>query len=729
MMSNAPSMAALLVAIVVACIELPTIQARGLESAPPPGLIPVPAGSAAELAPVVVPVDVPPSASPAGSPIVTLGASAVETLAPFVTAAGAASANNPTIQVTLSAPADAVTMNSWAYLKESMEKVHDQVSDIMLVRNDIDSIRGDLKKQLDIWHEAELELNQENQRLQYELKRQEAEYHSLNDPLEILHDKLQVGIADEKRHAFGLQQELVQQGKEIWVEHSLLSVRSKNLTTRLESVGYQAVFDNQKVHDRELQLMTDGAALTLKGTELKDRLVDGQKELVLDQIAVKHEWSSLAQQTVDMHLGLERLKQHIYASKGEVDGNGQLKASLQAQLQTSTQELLQLQQEHNQAFMLCARDVQELQQVVQVEEARYASRRQEAFQLCNPVQQQHSVLLQWISQCTGKPVPPDVSVGVIDVDAAPLPRIFHTPTACADHTDEVVFVPEMVAGCDAAWATGGVLGGSDACSQGFAMCTRERLGVLGLTGDQCKTLPDAGNFYAINYQMANRPGDDLLGCAKNAPDVSYFGPQAAGEFKDFFVLGNAIYGSWNNMDGANAAQEFYKVKKGPGNGGVMCCREPDSPPNALTPKPDCEEGILSVRVIGASRPGQPSSSQHKAPPLGSQIMLRVGETKFTTPTGSGISFLGSRRAAKQFNFPLVSRHDLLELGVMHGLDQDAASACMLQSPVGMQAIRLAPDVWHTIRERLCDAADGAELEFQVRFVPRPSTSGQQPQRF
>jgi len=163
-------------------------------------------------------------------------------------------------------------------------------------------------------------------------------------------------------------------------------------------------------------------------------------------------------------------------------------------------------------------------------------------------------------------------------------------TACADGTDDVVFVAGAIVGCDTSWTTPGISSGDAACGSGWWVCPSQGdASNLGLTQSLCSNSAAAGDFYS-SKQSSNggwscgSGTNDLWGCGKDGNGVSYQ-PSTCGVFTK--AIGNKDYGSWSGL--SHSTQETQYVTKGIGNGGVLCCADPSAPTlpptSAPTPPP------------------------------------------------------------------------------------------------------------------------------------------------
>lgn len=285
-------------------------------------------------------------------------------------------------------------MKSWTFLKESMDKIGDQVKEILSVRNDISTIQEDLKTQQQVWQQAELQLNQENAKLVAELegvRNEVSKGASVRD--EVL--KLQQSVDDTKRLNQSLWSEFGQEQKRYDIEKSFLVQRKANLTSQLEEVNRTANEEVRQAEDQTLQLQTDQVALRLKVGELQDKLQSGQKELLsLQQLALQ-EKKDLERQLAEMHEGLVRVQEQLVPPEPLLHE----KAMLEAQLQQETAGLIKLQEAFNQVDLDHKAKMQARQMVLGSEKGKAETRRTEAVQFCQPVHAQNEVLQRSLEEC------------------------------------------------------------------------------------------------------------------------------------------------------------------------------------------------------------------------------------------------------------------------------------------------------------------------------------------
>merc|ERR1719401_355767 len=134
---------------------------------------------------------------------------------------------------------EATTMKTWSFLKESMMKIGDQVREIMAVRKDMAMLQSDLSMQENLWHNAEIELKQENAKLKAEVARlTEQVKQGANIEGELV--KAKQSLAQEKRNFDDLRKIAEMQKQERDVEYEFFRKHKANITELQRKVNETA---------------------------------------------------------------------------------------------------------------------------------------------------------------------------------------------------------------------------------------------------------------------------------------------------------------------------------------------------------------------------------------------------------------------------------------------------------------------------------------------------------
>jgi hypothetical protein len=342
------------------------------------------------------------------------------------------------VAVLLKPMPEATTMKTWSFLKESMQKIGDQVKQIMEVRNDMAMLQQDLTLQEKLWQQAEIELNQENAKLRAELgalKKQEKEGSKVKH--ELL--KAKQSLEEVQRQTDDLNNEAAMQEKKWKMEVEFLDARKNNVTALHKEVNETASKEISRVNAVNLQMQKDGATLKLASEDFQDRLKNGQEKMEFEHKKSMAQEGELKRQISAMKEGLIRIQSKLRPRELFDKEDAQLKDGLQKE----TSDILALQSEHQQMVTECTKRMQEQDSIKCAEEAKLRSRLAEKTQFCNAIQVQNQVLKQDLMKCdstiklvntmplaqasTAPMTPLAPPVAMNDPELAPIPAMSFAP--------------------------------------------------------------------------------------------------------------------------------------------------------------------------------------------------------------------------------------------------------------------------------------------------------------
>jgi len=289
---------------------------------------------------------------------------------------------------------EATTMKTWSFLKESMLKIGDQVREIMAVRKDMAMLQQDLTNQERLWHNAEIDLKQENGKLRAELERLQSEVKS-GAKVRFELTKAEQALSEEQRHGQDLINQAELQAKEQQLQLDFLTNRKHNLTDFQKKVNETASKEISRAENVHLELHKDAASLNSAIDSFKDRLLHGKKEMAFEQTKFQTEITELARQLVAMNEGMKRIQGKL--KPREIFERAE--AAFKENLRQETQVILALQVEYQQIVADCMKMMQEQEQIKCAEGAKLESRVQEKTSFCNAVMVQNQVLKQDMAQC------------------------------------------------------------------------------------------------------------------------------------------------------------------------------------------------------------------------------------------------------------------------------------------------------------------------------------------
>lgn len=298
------------------------------------------------------------------------------------------------VAVLLKPMPEATTMKTWSFLKESMVKIGEQVQQIMQVRNDMAMLQQDLSLQEKLWHQAEVELKQENAKLRAEMEEFKKKVR-VGSKVKGELMKVKQSLEEEKRRKTDLDNEEEMQKKKFQLVVDALQNRKNNVTALHKKVNETASLEISKAEAVHLQLQKDAVTLKIALGNTKGEIKSGQETMQFEQSKAIAEQAELQRQIAAMQQGLKRIQAKI-KPPGFYDAE---QLQLAQGLQKETATILQLQSEHQQVVGQCNKEIQEQDAIKCSEKGKLSSRLAEKTQFCNAIQVQNEVLKQELAKC------------------------------------------------------------------------------------------------------------------------------------------------------------------------------------------------------------------------------------------------------------------------------------------------------------------------------------------
>lgn len=248
-----------------------------------------------------------------------------------------------------SPPTDATAIKSWTFLKESMQRMGDQASDLLTVREDVSNMQADLDSQVNMWHQAKMELMQENAGLKAEVAKMQKEATS-GAVIQVRVLKAQGQVAEGQGNLTQAKGFAQQQQQKFASERGALQKRLFQLTQRLTATRDSGGRRHTAETADNAALLSDGLALRSKSAELENKLNDLHAELKREQAAADQKTTELS----GLHSELET---NIHQMSAGVQQAGPLEKSvitMQAQLQEGTTEMIAAKQHYSEVSLECA---------------------------------------------------------------------------------------------------------------------------------------------------------------------------------------------------------------------------------------------------------------------------------------------------------------------------------------------------------------------------------------
>lgn len=303
-------------------------------------------------------------------------------------------------------------MKSWSSLKDTMNTIGNQVSEILEVRQDLKAIKSDLVTQEAVWHEAEQQLISKNDMLKTEASKLRVEVQSgAALPYAVLQAKERVQAEIVRRQAMGKEAAQVQQL--MATEKLSWQTRKASLIAMVAQERNRTDQEVAKAHEQQLQLQSDAGVLRLKVSELQDTLKTQNEELAVQVQKHALEVNELKKQLNAMYTALAGIHKKLEPyGQGSVEQEQfrKMKARLQEKLKQETAAIIQLQLQHQQGVAKCGEELQAREEVRVDEMQKVQTRTADAEQFCSQIQLEHIALTQRLGECTQQAAPVEQAV-------------------------------------------------------------------------------------------------------------------------------------------------------------------------------------------------------------------------------------------------------------------------------------------------------------------------------
>eukprot|EP00448_Togula_jolla_P003710 CAMPEP_0170619760 /NCGR_PEP_ID=MMETSP0224-20130122/27688_1 /TAXON_ID=285029 /ORGANISM="Togula jolla, Strain CCCM 725" /LENGTH=362 /DNA_ID=CAMNT_0010945871 /DNA_START=61 /DNA_END=1152 /DNA_ORIENTATION=+ len=309
------------------------------------------------------------------------------------------------------APHDAVPLKSWASLKQSTAKIGNEVQELQEVNNDIGMMQEDLTSQEGLWHQAETELKEENQKLAAEAFALKQEL-CLNQSLKAEVAAMREDYEGRQRHTDEVQQSLAHEEKLRQLERDFLTQRARSLKVSLLDLNASA--DNQVKHSREeqLQLQTDSMAMRDKAEELKESLRAAEAELERQQKEDAGKTLELQQRIAELRKSFDSIAAHLN------DGTQGALEEVKERLREVVAAKWEARQQQVQFVAKCESMKRQRHEALRASEEKARKRQEESRQFCGPVIGQNAALKRQLAECL---TPAAVAEDVASAAPAPAP--------------------------------------------------------------------------------------------------------------------------------------------------------------------------------------------------------------------------------------------------------------------------------------------------------------------
>jgi len=328
------------------------------------------------------------------------------------------------------APA-ALTMKTWASLKEAIDSIGTQVRQVLQVRGDLSMLQDDLRQQEATWQRAEEDLEREIVELEEHARQLQLETDqgaSVEHEAELLENQM---LEEQERmrtsaQLFAYEEERQKQ------EERRLEVRAGQLRSRLAQVQAQASAEVQKSRDLDNEAAQATAASEREAAKLVDAALDEASMLKLEERVAGDRSHDLRAQIVAVQTSIQHLNMRLIPPP-------QLKAqvnAMRAQVELETKAIADVQVDKLQAEAACEARMEKIRAVLSAEEEKRSKRHGEMTEVCDNAMQQKALLETVFKEaCVGEALPASAlaadgdDVGRSAAAAAPAPSAAEGVTA------------------------------------------------------------------------------------------------------------------------------------------------------------------------------------------------------------------------------------------------------------------------------------------------------------
>lgn len=298
-------------------------------------------------------------------------------------------------------PTDATAIKSWTFLKESMQRMGDQASDLLTIREDVGNMQSDLDSQVNLWHQAKMELMQENAGLKAEVDKMQKE---VTAGAVIQARVLQArGQVEDGQHKLAQAKVSAQQLQAQYnSERGNFQKRIKELTEKLKDTRASGGRQHTTEMGDNAHLHSDGLELRAKSLELGNKLKDLQLELKREQAAAEQKTIELSGLHTALETNIHQLSEGVQAA-GPLQKNV---ITMQAQLKEGTSEMVAAKQHYSEVSLACQQKQAESAKVLSDEQLTLKRIQQEQAEFCGPVEAKHNVYADLLAKCKKEGSPP-----------------------------------------------------------------------------------------------------------------------------------------------------------------------------------------------------------------------------------------------------------------------------------------------------------------------------------
>jgi len=333
------------------------------------------------------------AAAPGAAMVLPAGSTSADAAAPPVPPSASLRSNKTITQE----EKDAATLSTWAFVNGSVERMSGEVSQLLEVSKDAESMKEDLRTQQDLWHQGKVAIEEENTKLRAEKALLEQEVHKGAEVVHINH-ALRQNVDTVKASTKKMWEEEAKD-EAVWHrDREVLEKQQHALIEQTEALHDDILADNAAAHSVQLlqQKYTWGNYVKIR--EIRERSRDMARFKNATVLAAANAQLNLKKNVMELQKGVKDLQAQKVPPWIAANQIAELQKLSSAQALDYAQ-LMGLVSAENQR---CGAKRGLAQAALDSENQKNAARRKSAQTQCAKIREEHGEVHKKIAKCNAK---------------------------------------------------------------------------------------------------------------------------------------------------------------------------------------------------------------------------------------------------------------------------------------------------------------------------------------
>jgi len=284
-------------------------------------------------------------------------------------------------------PGDALTIDSWADLKKTMDGIGSEVQEVLTVRNDITMLQEDLLTQENTWHKAEVDLRAQVDAIKAKALRIQGEVVGGSSIVGRVH-ALKEGIALETQKAAAQKKLYEYDAQTAAVTQAHLESRIDELRRRLAEVREDGGRRLEQARLAAQNTTNETMKVQRTATRLLDEARDESQALMLEQSIASDKVRNIHNRMQSMHVTMTGLRSQLLAP-GQMDAQIE---DMQARVDRETEAMVEVTTAKQQQKQESDARTKTVMDALQAEQQKAADRNAEMSQVCDAATQRRALI-------------------------------------------------------------------------------------------------------------------------------------------------------------------------------------------------------------------------------------------------------------------------------------------------------------------------------------------------